>query len=570
MIRRAVLLVLTLLLTGAAPQLAAVPHRVIVKIIGCADCLVHAPGVVVLNESLNAPIASTVSQRTTNGFVLSLPAGYYDVSVRSKSCNGDRYFGTLPARDRALAMRVRCVAKDKSKRTMIGFVRVVDEMRGLAGTLPDSIRSLSMWPAEGGTRPIKAVISEGAYYFDEANCGYCVVQLNLTGGRVSRVGVSLRSAGNFTLSRRDLSSEEIRSGLSVRGSPFNAPETLVEGPEQSIWILDRIGNRVAVVAPGRRPREFDLPTPFSNPCDIVATDHFVWINELNAGKIVRFGLDGAHTEYAVRDGYNGPLRMTRGADGRLWFIGNNRLGALDENGTLAEYHVPGPVAGLNDLALGADGRLWISGGASTYGLGKPFIAARAASGAWQRFSLSDVAAIVRPGIKGLWVTNGLSYDNYLAYVDLHGHESIAKLPLGSMGPKMYAVDAADNLWFSDRYGNVVGQAAPDGSVVAGYTDFGPPGISDMRIDRNGHLWIAEPQARIVDEYNKGITFPPRGVSPRNLLFDSNGTLWYSDPVADVVGTIAANGTGRCYAFRLSHVKHCTFGRADIVARRRSV
>ena len=565
MIQRGILLALTMLLTGATPQQGGVVQRVVVHVIGRADCLAHALGVRVWDESLNLPLAPAVAQRTATSFVLTLAPGYYHLFLLSKDCSGDQFVGVLPGRNRLLVVTMECDQIVNGKRKIVG-IRMVDGARGLAGTLPDSIQSIRVWPALGGERAIEATISNGAYYFDEINCDNCVLEIESGTGKASRLAVSLLPAQNFTLSRRNLSREEIRTGLSVRDSPFNAPETLVEGPDQSIWALDRLGNRVAEFASGRPPREFDLPTPFSNPGGIVATAHFVWVSELNPGKIVRFGLDGANTEYAVGEArkYNGRLRMTRGGDGRLWFIDIDRLGALDEAGKLAEYPVPAPVAGLSDVALGADGRLWVSGEASNYGLGKPFIAARAASGTWQRFSLSDIAAIIKPGAKGLWITNGIYYENYLAYIDLRGHEGIAKLPVGSMGPTMYAVDAADDLWFSDRYGNVIAHAVPDGSVVAGYANFEPSGISDMQIDRGGNVWIAEPGARVVEEYQKGVALPPRGVRPTHLLFDSSGTLWYSDPAADVVGTIVTHGRSKCYAFRLSHVKNCTFDRADIV------
>lgn len=134
-----------------------------------------------------------------------------------------------------------------------------------------------------------------------------------------------------------------------------------------------------------------------------------------------------------------------------------------------------------------------------------------------------------------------------------------------MWPTLYAVGSSDDLWFSDRYGNIIGHTVPGGSARLEYTNFSPPGISDMRLDGDGNLWVAEPKAHVVDEYGKSLYLPPRGVSPKNLLFDSNGRLWYSDPDADVVGVIAKGRRSSCYAFRLSRVRNCAFDHADIVA-----
>ena len=544
-------------------------QHVIVYLTGCTDCALKPPGVSIWDESINAPLAPTVLSRNNNGFTLSLSPGYYDVNVRSASCNGDGFLGVLPHHDRSFELRVRCVNR-RTKHTL-GYVRLVDAARGLAGTAPALASSISMWPAGGNERPVTATIDGGAYYFDEVNCSDCVLEFSLINGKRSRIGVSLRGAENFSLVRHDVTKAALLDGVSVRGSPFNAPETLVEGPSESIWVLDRLGNRVALIAVHRPPREIDLPSPFADAGDIIATSRFVWVSERRFDRIARFALDGSYKEYQVAltaGGFHGNLQMVSGGNDRIWFIDGRELGTLDEEGATPRYFVPSPVFGINALALGRDGRVWVSGAASSYGLGKPFLAAVTMDGQWQRFPLADDAAVIKSARNGLWVTTG-NYDNYLSFVSWHGREQSVKLPVHRLWPTLYAVSDSDEVWFSDRYGNVIGHAAPDGSVHLEYTDFGPAGISDMRLDGAGNLWVAEQKAHVIDEYGKAVYLPPRGVSPKNLLFDSTGSLWYSDPEADVVGVIAKNGSSKCYAFRLSPVKNCAFGHAEIVAARSS-
>lgn len=540
-------------------------QRVTVQILGCTDCAVKSPGVGVWDESINALAAPAVSNRTENGFTLTIPPGYYDVHVRSTSCGGDRFLAVLPGYDRRFDLRVRCVIQNNPKR-LIGYVRLVDAARGLAGGLPHSATAVSMWPADGSENPIAATLDRGAYYFDEVNCSRCVVQFSLRNGGESRLAISLHDTHNFSLMRYDVTRVGLSDGLSVRGSPFNAPETLIEGPARSIWILDRLGNRVALIAEHEPPREIDLPSPFADAGDMIATSHFVWVAERRFDRIVRFAADGSYKEYQVDlapGKFHGNLKIASAGKDRIWFIDGGQLGTIDEQLADPRYFVPSPVFLINALAIGDDGQVWVSGTASSFGLGKPFLATVTMYDRWQRFPLTDDAREIKPAKHGLWVTTA-GYDNYLAFVTWQGRETVMQPSLQRMRPTLYAVDASDDVWFSDRYGNVIGHAAPDGSIRLEYTYFGPAGISDMRLDANGDLWVAEPKAHVIEKYGKSTYLPPRGVYPKNLLFDSSGNLWYSDPEADVVGVIAKKGRSNCYAFRLSHVRNCAFGHADVV------
>jgi streptogramin lyase len=554
------ILALALPLIGAVHESA--DQRITVRFVNCAECSRQPPGVSVWDEGRNGPLAPVVLGRSSSGLVLALPPGYYNVRLRAEAhasmCSGERYLGVLAGHDRVFDLRMRCLRREKGK--PLAYVRLVDAMRGLAGTVLPSVRVISMWPAQGDETPIRATISNGAYYFDEMNCRYCVLSLKLFDGATAKIGFDVGSGNNFTLAVHDLSQDAIREGISVRGSPFNAPETLVEGPGGSIWALDRLGNRVAVIDADKHSREYDLPTPYSDAGDIIGTPKFVWVSERNAGKIVRFGPDGREAEFTVirRDFMASKFRMTLGADGRIWFTDGWDVGAVSEQGVVTNYrsHVVGYV---DDLSAGSDGRMWIVGDDSWQGKGGTFLAVLASDGNWQRFPLGIKPGAMRPGKSGFWISGSA-----LSFVDFSGREKPVPLPFEEMDPQLYAVDA-DDLWFSDRYGNIVGHARTDGTVMATYTTFGPPGISDMKADRTGTIWIAEPAAHLIEEYKKGEALPPRGVRPKYLLFDSSGNLWYSDPAADVVGLVGTKDhRSRCYAFRLSQVQSCRFDRADIV------
>jgi streptogramin lyase len=427
---------------------------------------------------------------------------------------------------------------------------------------------VSMWAADSSLDegPIVGTIVDGAYYFDEVNCIKCVLQFSFRGAKTSRIGVSLSGTENFSLTRHDVTKAALVEGASVLGSPFNAPETLVEGPSKSIWVLDRLGNRVALIAAGRTPREIELPSPFADAGDIVATSRFVWISERRVRRIVRFALDGSYKEYQLvtAGGFYESLRMVPASDDRIWFTNEGELGTLDPGLEKPKYVLAPQPSFIDAVAVGKDGRIWVTGSASPQLTG-PFIAAISMDGRWERFPLAHTVTEIVPATDGVWVRGG-DYSDYLAFVSWKGRETTIQSPVEQMWPRLFVAGANDVIWLSDRYGNMIGHAMLDGSVRLEYTNFGPAGISDMRFDAAGNLWVAEPKAHIIEEYRKAVFLPPPGVSPKNLLFDSSGSLWYSDPDADVVGVFAKTGRSRCYAFRLSRVKSCAFREASIIGR----
>jgi streptogramin lyase len=530
-----------------------------VHFVGCSDCAAKPPSVSVWDEGINAPLTPAVSRRTAGGFDLRITKGYYDVRLRSAACSGERFLGVLTQRSRRFDVAMQCIRSAKGK--SLGFIRLVDEMRGLGGTIPRSVQSISMWPAQGGTNAIAGTITGGAYYFDEANCAYCVVAMTRADGTTARIGIDISAEKNFTFIERDISDAAVRDGESVQGSPFNAPETMVEGPKGTIWILDRLGNRVATIEGASQSREFDLPTPFSNPGEIVGTPRFVWVSERNVGKIVRFGINGERSEFPAvdRNFIAAGFRIAGGGDRGIWFTDGWSVGAINDQGSVT--YRSGALGAINNLAVAQDGRVWIVG-TEEVPKATPFVATLGKDGHWQRFTLEQTADLITVGKGGVWIAG--SYSNYLAFVDGHGVEKVIQMPIRSMDPKPYAVDDADNLWFSDRYGNVVGRATPSGSLEASYTLYGPARISDMRLDQQGDLWLAEPGAHVIERYGKSLAFPPRGVEPRNLLFDSKGDLWYSDRTSDIVGVIGKNGASRCYAFALSHIRNCATSNAYFI------
>jgi virginiamycin B lyase len=86
--------------------------------------------------------------------------------------------------------------------------------------------------------------------------------------------------------------------------------------------------------------EYARPTPDSGPLGITAgPDGALWFTEWYKSKIGRIPTSGTFTEYVVPTANSNPLIITVGPGGALWFAesGNNKIGRITTSGTFTEY-----------------------------------------------------------------------------------------------------------------------------------------------------------------------------------------------------------------------------------------
>lgn len=559
----ALLGVTAFLVAGVSPSVPK-RNRIEVRFSKCVPCRTEGPSVGMWDLFGDTPVSPNVLSRNAEGLVVLTEAGYYNAHFFLKEskviCQGDRSVAVLPGHDRLLDVPMRCWAR--AKNAPIAYVSLgPHRMNALAGYAPASVQSATLRDWDG-SELTPGTVSNGAYYFDRVFCKHCIVELTLADGEKSTIAATLDGAENFSVVRKDLGAAEVARGTTVRGSPYNAPETLVEGPAGSVWALDRLGNRVFAVFQDGHEREIDLPTPFAAADSIVSSGSYVWVSERSVGRIVRFSADGSMIEFPIgmKTNFVDDFSLAAGLDGRIWFAGDDGVGVMDARGAVKSVGSPVGFTRGYALAVGSDGRVWYAG----YGC----LAVFDGNGRWRQVSDRWMTSLLA-GTHGLW---GAS-DDALAYIGNDGTVRDVHLPIAGMGVRMYAVDSADNLWFSDGLGNVIAKVSPHGEIVARYGGSKPFGISAMAIARNGQTWIAEPGLPRLEKVDGSpglqgqvYAFPPRGASPTYLFVDSLGRLWYSDPKGDVVGMLYENapgdanayGQGTCYALKFSSIRSCRF------------
>jgi virginiamycin B lyase len=114
--------------------------------------------------------------------------------------------------------------------------------------------------------------------------------------------------------------------------------------------------------------EYALPAPRSGPVFITAgSDGALWFTE--TGKIGRITTAGAIREYALPNAASNPQGITAGPDGALWFAedGSNRLGRITTAGVITEYPLPKQSGGPFSIISGPDGALWYTHSSSPAG-----------------------------------------------------------------------------------------------------------------------------------------------------------------------------------------------------------
>jgi hypothetical protein len=109
-------------------------------------------------------------------------------------------------------------------------------------------------------------------------------------------------------------------------------------------------------------------TPNSGPLGITkGPDGNLWFAESNTGKIGRITPHGVVTEFQVALPGQGPWWITAGPDGNIWFTESNAIGRITTSGTDESVFAAGfdPGAAPWQITSGPDGNLWFTDSTDT-------------------------------------------------------------------------------------------------------------------------------------------------------------------------------------------------------------
>jgi virginiamycin B lyase len=108
------------------------------------------------------------------------------------------------------------------------------------------------------------------------------------------------------------------------------PIGITTGPDGNLWFAEYgpnsptqngTDNKIGVMrTDGTILHEYRTPTPASGPVDITTgPDGNLWFGEYSADKVGRVTTAGAFTEFAVPTPFGGPYGFVTGPDSNIWF-----------------------------------------------------------------------------------------------------------------------------------------------------------------------------------------------------------------------------------------------------------
>jgi streptogramin lyase len=264
-------------------------------------------------------------------------------------------------------------------------------------------------------------------------------------------------------------------------------------------------------------------------------------------------------EYPTLTAGSGPVVITTGPDGALWFTEGNvdKIGRMTTAGVNTnEFSDGSPGSFPNGIALGPDNRLWFT----EYSTNQ--IGAMTTTGTVQQYSGltgSNPAFIVKGSDNAMWFTefsNGGA--GKIGRITTSGvlHESG-----DGSGPWEITSGPDGALWFAESNSSSIGRMAITGTLIAQYPT-GQPFPYNIAVGPDGAVWFTEcatfgnPSSTKVDSIGRvtlagTVTEYPvktQGSCPNGITAGPDGNMWFVEngyllgpPGASAVGKITMTG-----------------------------
>jgi virginiamycin B lyase len=255
----------------------------------------------------------------------------------------------------------------------------------------------------------------------------------------------------------------------ITTTPINLPAKVYAatvGPDGNVWILTDQG-KLGKLTPAGAYTEFPLQFGTSVFSLTSGIDGNLWIPGPN-GHVERVTTSGVVTDFAVAPNFYFPYPAVSGADGAIWFYGNQRPSA----------------GGSNTWKLG---RIDIYGQFTTYDLG---ISDLSGSGDFLR-------SLVSGGDGSLWFideTKNQVIKFSLVTKSIAGRFPIPSASSGSDDQMVLGWDG--NVWFTR--GTSIDRVTPDGTIMEFHVPSGgKPAAILMAGD--GNIWFTEPDSGVLGQ-----------------------------------------------------------------------
>ena len=358
------------------------------------------------------------------------------------------------------------------------------------------------------------------------------------------------------------------SGTNIAANTLDATILLANDPGNNVAVIFALGQGNAAYSPtpASSPADWTLPVAFTggglNQPAAVAIDSVgrVWVANF-AGSASLFSNTGVPQFPNGLTGYG--LNASAGAavdpNDNVWITNQQSDNSVNGgNGSVTVLNSAGPaLPGLsvytnggihepNAVAIGGDGLVWICdyySNAVTV-LNSAGIAQSGAAG-FQSTQFSFANSVAIDSQRHGWIAN---IDAYTISEITPDGSSVISYTVGA-APSSIAIDAGDNVWAGNYYGDSLGLVA-GGKVLSGSKGFAGGGVDhpySLEADGAGTVWVANYRAPGISEMaGAAAAQPGSALSPaagwapdlnmlqaQSLAIDAAGNIW-----------VASNGDNR--------------------------
>jgi streptogramin lyase len=320
-------------------------------------------------------------------------------------------------------------------------------------------------------------------------------------------------------------------------------------------------------------REYVIPTamPMAHSMSIDPVRHIAWWGEESqlANKVGRFNLDTeTFVEYPAQTKNAHVHTGIVGKDGRYWVTlpggGDSKILSVEpDTGKVTEYKWPEKKGNPHTMALDKAGNLVMSGGASgelwtfdteTYKFGSHKFTVPPS------YPLDSVTYWSKVPGEDLPAVKAASYDikinsKGVYYFTIYGMGTLMSLdpatgetkqyhPAGTPSMRGLAIDAQDNVWFSNYNGHKLGRFdAKTGEIK----EFQPPTKNatpyGILVDKVGAIWFSDLEGNNITRFDPKTEqfveypLPTRDSGPKFMDMDANGKVWFTEVLGAKIGMI---------------------------------
>jgi virginiamycin B lyase len=302
--------------------------------------------------------------------------------------------------------------------------------------------------------------------------------------------------------------------------------------------------------------EYLIPTSAAGPVGITpGPDGNLWFTESGGNKVSKITTGGNITEYGLGSTVYDPQWITTGPDGNLWVDEPSQAGGLyvaksTTAGVVTQYSVDsGSPHNMGGICAGPDGNLWFTEVVNTNHTPPTFtgrVGKISTSGTVTLYTVTThsssfmLGGIVAGPDGNLWFTD--ETDNLIVVMTTGGtilHQYT--VPTGGSDPLSITQGPDGNLWFTELMGDKIARITTDGSItefLVPTTGSDPYGITT---GLDGNLWFTENignKVAFLNPSNGSFTEYALSAStgPEGITVGPNGTLWWAEYTANKIGT----------------------------------